>query len=136
MKARLLAFLRRLMERRTHAMEVFIAAESFLAGCWLLWPGQNGFTESTWLVLIPDVALGGILAVHGIGGMMALYYGNVHMARRSALASAALWSFMLTAFIFSPPATLFLMPLVIGMAAGSLWVYVRLYLRYPPPGAS
>lgn len=125
-----------LLRRRTHALEVFLACEAVVAGLWLLWPGENGFTEATWLSLIPDVLLGGVLVTHGLGGLMALYYGDVHMCRRAALASAALWAFMLTVFLVSPPQTLITIPLIAVLAAGSVWVYVRLYLRYPPPGVA
>lgn len=126
--------MRLLLERRTHALEVFLAFEALIGGGWLLWPGQNGFTEYTWLSLIPDAVLGGVLIVHAIGALMALRAGNVHMCRRSALASAAIWSFMVAIFAMSPPRTLFAIPLISVLAVGSIWVYVRLYLRYPPPG--
>lgn len=127
-------FLAALTERPTHTLEVALAGEVVVAGLWLMWPGQNGFTEQTWLGSVPDVALGGLLLVHGIGGGMALWWGNVHMCRRSALASAVLWSFFLVTFAGAPPATLLIVPLTFGLTVASLWVYLRLYLQYPPTG--
>lgn len=125
---------RLLTERRTHALEVFIAMEALVGGAWLLFPGQNGFTEQTWLGLIPDWILGAILATHGIVALMVLRAGNVHLCRRSALISAMLWSFILVIFAFSPPQTLFAVPLILVLAVGSIWVYMRLNVRFPPHG--
>ncbi len=123
-----------LTERRTHALEGALVGEAAVAGIWLFWPGPNGFTGETWLSAVPDVALGGLLLIHGIGGGMALWWGNVHMCRRSALASAVLWSLFLATFAAAPPATLIIVPITFGLAVASLWVYLRLYLQYPPTG--
>ena len=123
-----------LLRRRTHAAEVVLGAEALIAGIWVLWPGPTGFEATAWLSLVPEVALGGLLTAHGIGALMALYYGDVHMCRRSALASAAVWAFILTMFVSTPPATLVVLPLVFVLTITAAWVYVRLYLRYPPPG--
>jgi hypothetical protein len=123
-----------LTEWRTHALEVALVGEVLVAGLWLWWPGPNGFTDGTLLGSVPDVALGGLLVVHGIGGGMALWKNNVHMCRRSALASASLWTFVLATFCYTPPSDLILVPIVFGLAVASLWVYLRLYLLYPPKG--
>lgn len=124
-----------LMHRRTHALEVFLGLEAIVAGAWVLWPGQNAFTQATALSLIPDYFLGAVLVLHGIGTLMALHWGDVHMCRRAALSSTGIWTFIAVVLAWTPPVTLFVVPLVAMLALASVWVYVRLYLRYPPPQA-
>lgn len=120
-----------LLRRRTHALEVFLGVEALLVGAWVAWPGPNAFANEL-LQLIPDPIISAVLVTHGLGSLMALYYRDVHMCRRSALVSAGIWAFLLAIFVFAPPRTLLTVPLVLGLALASLWVYLRLYLNYPP----
>ena len=125
--------LRILLERRTHSIEVFLAVQALVTGIWILWPGKSAFSSEL-LSLIPDALLGATMVLHGTGSLMALWYGNVGMCRRAARASTAMWAFLFTVFVFAPPRTLLTMPLVLGLALASFWVFLRLYLRYPPTG--
>lgn len=120
-----------LLRRRTYVLEVFLALESLLVGAWVLYPGANAFSADI-LSLIPDPILATVMITHGSGSLMAIYYRDVDMCRRSALGSVAIWSFLLAIFAFAPPHTLLTVPLVAGLACAALWVYLRLYLRYPP----
>jgi hydrogenase/urease accessory protein HupE len=78
------------------------------------------------MALVPDVVLGGIMATHGVGALVALWHLDVPMCRRSALASVALWCFVLTLLFLAPPSDLIVIPLVAGLALASGWVHVRL----------
>ncbi len=125
--------LRILLERRTHSIEVFLAVQALVTGIWVLWPGKSAFSSEL-LALIPDPLLGTTMILIGTASAMALWYGNVDMCRRAARASTALWAFLFTVFLFAPPSTPLTMPLVLGLAIASFWVFLRLYLRYPPTG--
>jgi len=125
--------LNELLRRRTHALEVFLAIEAILAGLWLLWPGPKSFKPPMVLYLIPDPILGAIMLSHGIASMLALWKNDVERCRHAALASAAIWSFLMTLMIFSPPVELFMIPLVAGLVVASVWVYVRLYVLFARP---
>lgn len=124
---------RLLRTRRTHALEASLALEALVTGLYVLFPGRPSFTEGSLFVLLPDSILGGIMTVHGIGALLALYYGDVHMCRRSALASAALWATIAAGFIFADGAALWFVPVFVVLAASAFWVYLRLHIRYKEP---
>lgn len=122
--------LRALFRYETYALEAFLAAEALLTGVWVLFPGEVAFTQATALARVPEELIGGVLTLHGFGSVLALLRGDLHFSRRGALASFALWGFLALALLISPPVTTFTVPLVIVLALGSLWVYLRLYLRW------
>lgn len=122
-----------MLHRRTHVLEVFLGAEALACGLWILTPGGDAFGGSALLKWIPDGLLGLILALHGSAALYAKWQNDVHMCRRSALASSGIWSFLFVLLLADPPATRMTLPLVAGLAGASLWVYFRLYLLWHPP---
>lgn len=115
----------------TRGLEATLGMLAIGAGLYVLFPGRPTFTAPTAFAFVPDWALGMLLAAHGIGALVSLYYGDIRMCRRSALVSAGIWTALGVGMSWSPPGTLLFVPVALILAASSLWVYVRLRLRYP-----
>jgi hypothetical protein len=131
---RLLAWLEvQFYTRSTDALEAMLALDALVTGAYVLLPGRPTFVEASALSWIPDLILGGVLMTHGIGALLALYYEDVPMRRRSALTSSALWLMLGVSLAWSPPGTLFFVPTCLILSASAFWVYQHLYrLRQGP----
>lgn len=125
------AVLHEMRTKSTELAEWFLAFQAILCGLWMLLPGDV-FAPWTLMHVLPEWVTGPLLITHGVGAVMALRSGDVHFCRRSAGASAAIWSAFFVLFLFTPPATQFTLPLVFGLIVLSVWVYLRLYVRWPP----
>lgn len=120
-----------LRTKETLSLEVFLAVQSLLVGAYILWPGASVFART---LVVPEVVIGGLMATHGVGALWALYHLDMGMCRRSALSSVAVWSFLLALLYMTPPFDLIVIPLILGLAVGAAWAYVRLSLLYRAMG--
>lgn len=129
---------RALLRHRTITLEWFLALQSLTCGLWILSPHQS-IRSDVILAVVPEWALGLVFAAHGLAATLVLVRGqfkqprsqrNLDYCRRSALASAALWTILALGYALVPPVGSVAVPVLLGFVASALWVYLRLYLRY------
>lgn len=116
---------------RTESLEIYLALFALLCGVWS-WFDVPLFTSQTMMALVPQRAVAIVFTVHGLGHLYAIWRHRVALCRRAALASSALWLFVAAFLIATPPATHWSIPLTVHPALGSMWVYLRFSLLYPP----
>lgn len=129
-----------LLHHRTTVLEWFLAMEALLCGLWVLKPGA-AFGAPTLLTYLPESLTGAVFTAHGLLAVLALArvrpgkprgLRNLDLCRRSALASAALWTMVLASYLFAGPGSTLVIPLLAGFVISSLWVYFRLFLLFGP----
>lgn len=129
---RALGAARKAIKAHTDALEWFLALFALLCGVWA-WADIPLFTAATKLSLVPQWAIAAVFTVHGIGCVYAMCSRSVELAKRAALANGALWLFISSFLVLSPPVTHWAVPVTLGPFLASAWVYVRLSLLFPPP---
>ena len=124
--------LRVILKRQTFALEAFLAAQCISWGMWILDPTHSAFSywsEPTILSMLPEPIVGATVTVHGIAYGYAISKKNTKWCRRGALATAGIWTVVLASVIMAAPFYIST-PIYFSNVAASLWVYLRLHLRY------
>lgn len=119
----------RVLEKTTDTAEWILAYEAAWCGLWALLPGQT-FGPATVLRGIPESVTGMVFLVLGILYIAALVSGRLSDRLRSALSSVGLWSAVTTSYVLGPRQAAFALPLSLGLAVASMWIYLSLRVRY------
>lgn len=122
------------VHRQTIPLETFLYAQAVIWGVWVFDPGHTAFIllegrQPVALALIPEWVTGAIVAAHGMVALWFLHKRDTTWCRRAALATAALWTFVVASFL-SVVTFSAVIPLYSCSIGGALWVYFRLYLRF------
>lgn len=113
-----------LRDRRSFAVEVYLALQAIVFGWWLLMPWQSfavGSDVYTTLSLVPEAVWGTLFLGHGILHLVALETGDRRMRMRGTSMVVFLWLVVLIAFVSAAPwstaTPTYLVPVLAGLWA-------------------